>query len=1200
MGSLIGPFLIAPQVAHAADPTIMHSSTYKAEGSATVTSDITIFAMVNDDTSTATTTLAVQVHYKNALADAWNATTTCESISSTALFRCSMNEAITASGDSPRSFYYYIAAGDGSTTSTMSYSGTLTEAAAEADPFVVTVENAPTWDNAFDGRYSTSTNNQTPGTKDVRCFHLSVLGTIGTSTVYVTNNVENMSALGNAPNTWIGINGQEKFKILSTSTTNIYGGDQLVLTLSGYLDSAYSTDSCVDKFLSGVNIWMPGLGGPNHFATSSAVNTTTTFGTFVLRDVPDGMWDISAYKNGYSPGMMNSMYAYGGSTSTVDVFLPYGEFFGGGDMMGNFVIWSAPMEGSQGSPTDIALAQNSYPMIVAFPSDLDWTTANTTNVELKTVGADGSTTAVAGYSVGYQPVGDNVKNSAGADQGYNFDAYNALLVIYSATALATGTDYIINITDAVKDPSGGPVSGNNPAGGHTIFFSTMGGDFSGQNDAFMTENFGGGGGFMPPFVKNVIPDWGKANVPLNTKIAVEFDQAMEASSINANTIKLYQLDANYNESSLVAMSDYSLDRATSKIAVLTPTANLTVSTNYKIKVLGGVASNSGMKLAPPGMETQMMFMAEFETGTVADTSAPTIRGTSLDRYLASAVYSGVPTSGMFKFSFSKSLDSTTISTNNIYITQKGSTTKLTATASYDVMEGKVLFMPSSALNSTTTYIITLTAYLKDFTKASNRLATTTYEFTTGNIDTVSPMLQYFNADDYTMSITFDEPMNSAGVTNTGQWPSGSTKWRTSVINPANYLVYVDNGPPPSASTALYFGCDNLAGTTSACTSRGTQDLSFTYNATFNSIEVKGLKLSDSEVGLFGANGLRVFVNNVTDLSGNAINTNGSSPPNSFGNNSQGGPFFNSMDTFGMMGPGGGGSFGPPPTAGEFTITDFGGKDPAMMGMMPVGVWPMNMVTGATSIYMVDMPLTTGKAIEAGGKIVLGPFPDESDVSGAKNADPNSTFAHYDINGPGAGKVVLGTAVESSGGLANDGVTVSGQTVTITLGAVATQAPDFLHLELDGIVNPTSPSNGGYKVAIQSQDSDGRVLESFTSMPFFLMPKGKYYIIGHATSTVTPWGLNGVDIFGGSPSTGPLYTTTANNAFGSSTDGEYQIAGLNSGEVMIMTEPYVEVGANERYTNKLILIMIAATSTISVALPGVTCNSSSTINEKAIA
>jgi hypothetical protein len=54
-------------------------------------------------------------------------------------------------------------------------------------------------------------------------------------------------------------------------------------------------------------------------------------------------------------------------------------------------------------------------------------------------------------------------------------------------------------------------------------------------------------------------------------------------------------------------------------------------------------------------------------------------------------------------------------------------------------------------------------------------------FKTGSSDIIAPELMYANGDDYSVAVTFSEPMNIAKQTDT-------TKWPYSVLNPANYYI----------------------------------------------------------------------------------------------------------------------------------------------------------------------------------------------------------------------------------------------------------------------------------------------------------------------------------------------------------------------------------------------------------------------------
>ena len=133
--------------------------------------------------------------------------------------------------------------------------------------------------------------------------------------------------------------------------------------------------------------------------------------------------------------------------------------------------------------------------------------------------------------------------------------------------------------------------------------------------------------------------------------------------------------------------------------------------------------------------------------------------------------------------------------------------------------------------------------------------------------------------------------------------------------------------------------------------------------------------------------------------------------------------------------------------------------------------------------------------------------------------------------------VCGNESPQSGGANSDGVIVntSAKTITITLGAVGTSGyqtgsdtnddHDFIHLEIAGIKNsniPKSFETSGYTVDIKTM-AGGSLLESLDSMPFFIMEGGQYSISGTITfpNSISTSAGDPVDVFGGSPMTGPI-------------------------------------------------------------------------------
>ncbi|MFA5789412.1 MAG: carboxypeptidase-like regulatory domain-containing protein, partial [Candidatus Gracilibacteria bacterium] len=253
------------------------------------------------------------------------------------------------------------------------------------------------------------------------------------------------------------------------------------------------------------------------------------------------------------------------------------------------------------------------------------------------------------------------------------------------------------------------------------------------------------------------------------------------------------------------------------------------------------------------------------------------------------------------------------------------------------------------------------------------------------------------------------------------------------------------------------------------------------------------------------------------------------------------PIVNSQNTMGMLGPmmggGGGGMMGP---------------NMGTMGIMKAGAFPMNATAGQTTIYFVDMP--TSQAVASGYKIVL-TYPSGFNVAGAKK-DPYSPI-NKDINEWNTGTVTFATTTESSGGAANDGVTVdtAARAITITLVVYGTASTsDFLHFDLAGITNSSIPrgfDTSGYSVDMKIMKADGTLAETVNGMPFFLNQGGVLTLSGSITLTGATGTTDGtMKLYLGSPMTGPmdLAATITNGA------GSYSFTGLSAGSYMLFTEP----------------------------------------------
>ncbi|MBI5465969.1 MAG: carboxypeptidase regulatory-like domain-containing protein [Candidatus Kerfeldbacteria bacterium] len=826
------------------------------------------------------------------------------------------------------------------------------------------------------------------------------------------------------------------------------------------------------------------------FADGTGFNTTTNSScAFTLSSLPAGTYDLVAIKEGYGDRRYDSV-ATGSAATAFNLSSGFSGGFGG-DTTKPMVKFTGPPDNSMAPPSD-----SSFKVFVGFSKAMSQTAVTTTgNMTVNEVnistGQLTDITATKGSWTYYA----TAPNTAGVPPEANM----AVWTFSGVNTFGENKTMAVKISANVSDTAGNSIQGNQSDGAYVYSFNT-GAAYSGGGGGSY-----GSGSFAAPFVVGTTPKPGTPSVALNTKLAVTFSQPMDLTTLTTSSVKLYSVVS--GTETLVTTGTYGLD--TSKtVLTFVPSSALTASTQYRIKVLGSAASATGVTLAPPASVSQVMFQADFNSGTTTDSGAPTKLGSA-----PTGGATGVPVNtGSIMVAFSKPLDPSTVNTTTVSLAI-GSTT-VNGTVSYDDSKNAVFFMPKVALSSSTTYTLTLSTAIKGL-NGVNLVTAQTVTFTTGSADTVVPGVALANADDYRLALTFSEPMQAAKATDT-------TNFTTSVLNPANYTLKQG-----------ITGFDASSGGTAVSLSAATLE----YDNMNNTVIIKGITLSTA-----ATNGFYILVASVKDLSGNAIGAS----------NSLRGPVQSSSSTGGVLGPGTAatGSFSGP-TGPNYTSAGIGYIPPA-------GVRPFNTNTGVTSIYGIELPIA--KQIPATtGKIVL-TFPIGFDVSGAMkdvNSPPNR-----DINGPGLGTVVFGSAAESpqSGGANNDGVIVDAiaRTVTITLGAVATRSEnsdthDFLRLDIAGIVNSTVPMDfgtAGYTVDIKTY-SGTTLLDASVSQPFFVSAGGT------RTVTVTLTSASAITasakVFLGSPMTGMQDKTIT---FSNATSGTTTFTSLSDGDYQLFTDPII--------------------------------------------
>ncbi len=919
----------------------------------------------------------------------------------------------------------------------------------------------------------------------------------------------------------------------ASPTSDTSGVEDTVKTTPFVIDildaATYYDDAATDVDLSGTIYKSDGTAfvdgqWPKLFIEGTAggiitpANTTGAF-TFPDNTLFQGGQDLVIFKDGYMDMMMNVF-----KEESVNIYMNEGtmNMTGGGDKP--YVTWTAPGQGIMGAPTNIfctgsctSFGMGEMPIIIGFDKTMNENTINDQDA------------SDAGSNIYLTTNGqDRVAGKVRYDSSMN----EAIFYTTAADVLSPGTYYNIVVTQGVTDTEGNPIMGDGTGGSYMSGFTTMmdntdmwgvgGADFS---------TFGGGGMMMPPYVMGTNPSPGSFSVPRNTAITVEFSEPMDSSSINSTNIKLYPItsEANWTVGTAVTAT-VTLDQATQRIATITPSSALDANAGnngqYIIRVMGAVKSSLGIWMTDPSscgetdpdtcLATQSTYESNFQVFAGAtDSTAPTVQGT-YPQDGDTGIDVGLP---FIDIGFDEGMDSGTITAQNI--TLAVGSTSVSGSVQYDAMSKMAKFIPNNALSSNTQYTLTVGTGVDDL--SGNALATAySIGFTTGSADSTSPEVMYANGDDYSLAISFSEPMNAAPQSETNRWGG-------SVLNPANYFI---NGLDAEGSWAATPNLVAPYNTADGNALSGISNLNFTYDEGTMTVIIEGFAFAGSTPAF------QVFIDDVKDKSGNIITDTTNRSASGTHRNSARGPLLNSDETFGMLGPGGGpGMMG---GGGSGPMMDMGS-----MGMMMAGAFPMNAMAGQTSMYFIDVP--TQKAIPSGGKIRL-TFPSGFDVSSAAE-DPYSPV-NNDINEWNTGTITIASVTG----------TQASRTIDIVTGGGATQANDFLHMDIQGIVNSSIPKDfqtSGYTVDIKTFTADGALLESISTMPLFINEGGSRTVSGTITAAGATTGT--MEMFLGSPMTGPM-ETSVNFATNGDGTAAYSFTSLPDGDYHIFTDPFVTLNS----------------------------------------
>jgi hypothetical protein len=294
-----------------------------------------------------------------------------------------------------------------------------------------------------------------------------------------------------------------------------------------------------------------------------------------------------------------------------------------------------------------------------------------------------------------------------------------------------------------------------------------------KKDKFEDETSG-----ICPAVLAVDPMNGDTGVVISTQLNISFNEAMDPSTINGNTLVLRQ-----GTNVISGTVTY-----TGTVATFTPTSYLAINTLYTGTITTGATDPNGNALPTD-------YSWSFKTGTTSSANRPKVISTDpADKEIAVAINKKTAVV------FNKAMNASTI-TSGTFLLKQG-TTAVTGTIGYN--GNTATFDPSVNLAANTLYTGTITTGAKDV-NGNSLLLNYNWSFKTGTmLDTLRPQV-----------ISID-PINGASAVMTNKIISASfsKSMDPATINSTTYLLKqagstVNGSISYSGTTAYYTPAANL-------------------------------------------------------------------------------------------------------------------------------------------------------------------------------------------------------------------------------------------------------------------------------------------------------------------------------------------------------------------------------------------------------
>ncbi len=288
-------------------------------------------------------------------------------------------------------------------------------------------------------------------------------------------------------------------------------------------------------------------------------------------------------------------------------------------------------------------------------------------------------------------------------------------------------------------------------------FRDLAGNQADLGSSSFLRNFTTGGAIddQPPRVIKSVPRSDAQNVPVNSTIAVTFDEQISLLDIESSFKVLRdgaEIDGNVTiEDGLRTLR-------------FTPVVPLSVNTSYSIQLQDVTDSSNNTSIA---------YVTSFTTSSEInpDIDAPLLISTVPDNAALD-----VDVSAPISIQFSENIDQTTVTPNSIGVSVNGDV----ISGDFEFLDNEVRFVPKSNLPASSVVRVSISNALSDY--SGNRYVGSTFTFTTAfSPDTIRPEVVSITPRDGTTNVadtvpvvlTFSEPLDP------------------STINKDNFIVFID-------------------------------------------------------------------------------------------------------------------------------------------------------------------------------------------------------------------------------------------------------------------------------------------------------------------------------------------------------------------------------------------------------------------------